>query len=87
MEWAYQNHCIGDLLGEQRIPLNDPLALDLILAIFLVVLLNLVAAQANVLVCVQMLEEFIDGEQEWLFCVVLGTEVGALLAHDRYLAQ
>ena len=57
-----QNHCVGNLLDQQRVPLDASLALKLIFAILLLVLVNLGAAEADILFCLQKMEDLFDGE-------------------------
>jgi hypothetical protein len=48
------------LLDEQRIPSDGSLAFKLVLAILLSVLLDLGTAETSILICLQVLDDFID---------------------------
>jgi hypothetical protein len=50
------------LLDKQRIPLNASLAFNLVPAILLLILLNLGAMEAEILICPQVMEDFVDRE-------------------------
>jgi hypothetical protein len=82
---AYQNHCVRNLLDEQRIPFDSSLAFKLVFAIPLSILLHPGTAETSILICLQVLDDLIDWEQKRLFGVVLGFDGGNFLAHNRYL--
>lgn len=57
---THQNHSVGDLLEEERIPFDSTLAFKLVFAIFLSVLLDLGTAEARIYLDLMVIESFID---------------------------
>lgn len=78
---TYQDHGIGDLFSQNRIPGDSSVTLELVLAILGPILLDLKIGQAGIKIGFEMGDDIIHREQKWLFCITLFGLFVAALTH------